>query len=122
MGRLLDRNILPPALVKSKEYAALLDVAAMTKSDSFDLFYGLFKYNERANYLLGAIRDNLAKVERQLAAKEAYLAAKAEMQNSDRERLIAECKMMLSDVAKQSYSSLSSRQRALDETAPKTDT
>lgn len=100
MGRLLvDKEMLPPTPVVSKEYAALCDVADMTSGDSFDLFFGMFKYNSNARLHLTKMRDNLAELERQLAAKEAYLAATAEMQNSDRQRLIAETKILLKEIA-----------------------
>ena len=97
-GRLLDRELLPPTPVTSKEYAALCDVADMTSGDSFDLFFGMFKFNDRAKDHLNKMRDNLAKVERQLAAKEAYIAARAEMKTTDRQRLIAETKLLLRDI------------------------
>ncbi|KAL9180081.1 hypothetical protein ACHAXT_008051 [Thalassiosira profunda] len=99
-GRLLDRNLLPVSPVSSREYAALCDVADMTTHDTFDMFYGMFKYNDRAKELLNAMRDNLASVERKLAAKEAYLAASAEMKNTDRQKLLAECRMLLQEMAK----------------------
>jgi len=100
-GRLLvDKQLLPPTPVISKEYAALCDVADMTAGDSFDLFFGMFKFNERARTHISKMRDNLATLERQLAAKEAYLTASIEMRNSDRQRLIAETKLLLQEVAK----------------------
>lgn len=100
-GRLLvDKELLPPTPVISKEYAALCDVADMTSGDSFDLFFGMFKFNQNARLHLTKMRDNLSQLERQLAAKEAYLAASAEMQNSDRQRLIAETKLLLQEIAK----------------------
>ena len=99
-GRLMDRKLLPVSPVSSKEYAALCDVADMTTNDSFEMFYGMFKYNDRAKELLNTMRDNLASVERKLAAKEAYLAASAEMKNSDRQKLLAECRMLLREMAK----------------------
>lgn len=100
-GRLLsDKHLLPPTPVVSKEYAALCDVADTTAADSFELFFGMFKYNERAKSHLDKMRDNLSRLERQLAAKEAYLAASAELRNSDRQRLLAEAKMLLREVAK----------------------
>ena len=101
-GRLLDRNLLPVTPVSSREYAALCDLADLTGNDTFDLFYGMFKYNDRAKALLDKMRDNLASVERKLAAKEAYLAASAEMKNSERQKLLAECKMLLREMAKTS--------------------
>ena len=99
-GRLLlDKQLLPPSPVISKEYAALCDVADMTSGDSFDMFFGMYKFNERARGHLTKMRDNLATLERQLAAKEAYLAASTEMRNNDRQRLLAETKMLLREVA-----------------------
>jgi arogenate dehydrogenase (NADP+) len=99
-GRLLDKNLLSVTPISSREYAALCDVAEMTANDTFDLFYGMFKYNDRAKELLNRMRDNLASVERKLAAKEAYLAASSEMKNTDRQKLLAECRMLLREVAK----------------------
>lgn len=99
-GRLLDTRLLPASPVSSREYAALCDVADMTSDDTFDMFYGMFKYNARATDLLNTMRDNLARVERNLAAKEAYLAASAEMKTADRQNLIAECRMILREMAK----------------------
>jgi len=99
-GRLLlDKQLLPPTPVISKEYAALCDVADMTSGDSFDLFFGMFKFNENARGNLIKMRDNLANLERQLAAKEAYLEASIEMKNTDRQRLLAETKQLLQEVA-----------------------
>jgi len=100
-GRLLvDKELLPPTPVISKEYAALCDVADMTAGDSFDLFFGMYKFNSNARLHLTKMRDSLAKIERKLAAKEAYLAASAEMQSSDRQRLIAETKLLLQEIAR----------------------
>lgn len=101
VGRLLGSGkILPATPVSSKEYAALCDVTDMTSSDNFDEFYGMYKYNPRAQEHISALRENLAKVERQLVAKEAFLAAKSEMKDLDRQRLIAECRQLLHEVAK----------------------
>jgi prephenate dehydrogenase len=100
IGRLLDRELLPPTPVTSKEYAALCDVADMTSGDSFDLFFGMFKFNKNAKAHLDRMRENLARVERDLAGKEAYLAASLEMKQHDRQRLIAETKLLLQEIAK----------------------
>lgn len=99
-GRLLtDKQLLPPTPVISKEYAALCDVADMTAGDSFDLFFGMFKYSDRARQYITKMRESLATLERQLAAKEAYLEASQEMRNSDRQRLLAETKLLLREIA-----------------------
>jgi prephenate dehydratase/prephenate dehydrogenase len=100
VGRLLDQDMLPPTPVMSKEYEALSDVADMTSGDSFDLFFGMFKNNPRAKEHLSAMRENLASLERQLAAREAYLMAKDEMKKSDRQRLLAETRLLLQELAK----------------------
>lgn len=101
IGRLLvGKELLPPTPVSSKEYAALCDVAEVTAGDSFDLFFGMFKYNRRARDHLNKMRDNLATIERQLVAKESYLAATNEMRSNDRQRLLAETKLLLQEVAK----------------------
>jgi arogenate dehydrogenase (NADP+) len=100
-GRLLvERQLLPPTPVVSKEYAALCDVADMTSGDSFDLFFGMFKFNDRARDHVTKLRENLSTLERQLAAREAYLEASAEIKNNDREWLLAETKLLLQEVAK----------------------
>jgi prephenate dehydrogenase len=100
-GRLLiDKQLLPPTPVVSKEYAALSEVADMTSGDSFDSFFGMFKYNKHARSHLIKLRDNLASLEGQLAAKEAYLAATIELRNSDRQQLLAETKLLLREVAR----------------------
>jgi len=99
-GRLLvGGQLLPPTPVSSKEYAALCDVADMTAGDSFDLFFSMFKYNSQAREHLAKMRENLANIERQLVAKESYLEASSELRNNDRQRLLAETKMLLQEVA-----------------------
>ena len=99
-GRLLvDKQLLPPTPVSSKEYAALCDVADMTSGDSFDLFFSMYKYNDRAREHLAKMRENLANIERQLVAKESYLEASSEMRSNDRQRLLAETKLLLQEVA-----------------------
>lgn len=98
VGHLLsEKQLLPPTPVISKEYAALCDAADM--ANSFDLFFGMYKYNDRAREHISKMRDNLANLERQLVAKESYLAASNELRSNDRQRLIAETKQLLQEVA-----------------------
>mmetsp|Transcript_34424 Transcript_34424/g.63468 ORF Transcript_34424/g.63468 Transcript_34424/m.63468 type:complete len:764 (+) Transcript_34424:91-2382(+) len=105
-GRLLDRDLLPVTPVRSKEYSALCNVAEMTANDQFDMFYGMFKYNDQAKVMLNTMRENLARVERKIAAKEAYLSASAEMKNTDRQKLIAECRLLLREMARSETDSM----------------
>eukprot|EP00934_Nitzschia_sp_Nitz4_P004199 Nitzschia sp. Nitz4//scaffold41_size133979//82627//84811//NITZ4_003357-RA/size133979-snap-gene-0.128-mRNA-1//-1//CDS//3329551500//4189//frame0 len=99
VGRILGRQVLPPTPVMSKEYAALNDVVELTAGESFDKFFGMYKFNERASDYVRLLRENLATVERKLAAREAYLAAKAEMKRSDRQRLLEETRVLLQELA-----------------------
>jgi DNA-binding transcriptional MocR family regulator len=57
----------------------VLKLVDNTCRDSFDLFYGLFKYNKHSAEQIQRLREAFANVERQLAAKEAYLAARSEV-------------------------------------------
>lgn len=107
VGRLLDRKLLPPTPVMSKEYSALSEVVDMTSGDSFDLFFGMYKYNERAKGHIASMRESLAAIERELAGREAYFAAKDEMRRSDRQLLLAETRLLLQELAKSSSLTLS---------------
>ncbi|KAL3945063.1 MAG: hypothetical protein SGBAC_000854 [Bacillariaceae sp.] len=117
-GRLLDRNVLPPALLSSKEYSALSELGAMANGESFDRFYGMYKYNKNSKAYLSAIRENLAAMERQLAAREAYLAAKAEMRQSERHKLLAETRLLLQELVQGGTLSLPEADSSNDDQQP----
>jgi hypothetical protein len=57
----------------------VLKLVDNTCRDSFDLFYGLYKFNTHSYEQIQRLREAFANVERQLAAKEAYLAARSEV-------------------------------------------
>lgn len=99
IGHLLNKDLLPPTPVISREYGALQDVADMTSEDTFDFFFGMFRYHPRAREFLDRLRDNLAHVEQQLAAKDAVLTARAEIRANDRRQLIEETKQLLQEIA-----------------------
>ncbi|KAK6135498.1 hypothetical protein DH2020_030751 [Rehmannia glutinosa] len=48
MGRILEKLHLDSTPINTKGYETLLDLVENTASDSFDLYYGLFMYNENA--------------------------------------------------------------------------
>ena len=77
-GRVLWQQNLVPTPIDTKGFQTVLNLVENTCKDSFDLFFGLYYYNSYASSQLQNIREALSQVERQLAAKEAYLAAKAE--------------------------------------------
>lgn len=97
-GRILWQQNLVPTPIDTKGFQTVLNLIENTAKDSFDLFYGLYYYNEYAGVQLQKIREALSKVERQLAAKEAYLAAKAETNSDQRAQLLNEMKALMAEV------------------------
>ncbi|KFK22706.1 hypothetical protein AALP_AAs49083U000100 [Arabis alpina] len=66
VGRILDMLKLQSTPINTKGYEALLDLAENTRGDSFDLYYGLFVYNnnslemlERMDLAFEALRKEL---------------------------------------------------------------
>lgn len=66
VGRVLDMLKLQSTPINTKGYEALLDLAENTRGDSFDLYYGLFVYNnnslemlERMDLAFEALRKEL---------------------------------------------------------------
>ena len=70
-------------------FQSVLKLVDNTCKDSFDLFYGLFKYNKHSADQILKLREAFANVERQLAAKEAYLLARAEVRHFMRSYIIS---------------------------------
>eukprot|EP00535_Pseudo-nitzschia_heimii_P004021 CAMPEP_0197180788 /NCGR_PEP_ID=MMETSP1423-20130617/5276_1 /TAXON_ID=476441 /ORGANISM="Pseudo-nitzschia heimii, Strain UNC1101" /LENGTH=762 /DNA_ID=CAMNT_0042630913 /DNA_START=201 /DNA_END=2489 /DNA_ORIENTATION=- len=100
IGRLLDRDLLPPTPIMTKEYKELTKISEMAAAGSFDRFYGMYKYNELAGEHIKKLRENLASLECALAARGAYLSAKDEIQRGDRQKLLAETRMLLQELAR----------------------
>eukprot|EP01035_Chromulina_nebulosa_P020621 gene20621-26738_t len=94
-GRILYEQSLVPTPIDTKGFQTVLNLIDNTCSDSFDLFFGLFYYNSYASIQIQNIRDALAKVERQLASKEAYLSAKLEITRDQRNEVIEECRKLI---------------------------
>lgn len=70
MGRILGKQGLSPTPIDTKGFESVLKLVQTTTADSFDLFYGLYKYNpnsmDTVNNLKSAMDDvvlNLKKVE-----------------------------------------------------------
>ena len=103
IGRLLDQDLLAPTPIASKEYKDLRQISEMANGGSFDRFYGMYKYNNRAGEHIKKLRENLASLECALAAKGAYLSAKEEMIKGDRQKLLSETRMLLQELAKSDF-------------------
>ncbi|KAJ0043936.1 hypothetical protein Pint_19240 [Pistacia integerrima] len=48
VGRVLERFGVESSLINTKGYETLLNLVKNTKGDSFDLYYGLFMYNQNS--------------------------------------------------------------------------
>ena len=94
-GRILWQQNLSPTPIDTKGFQTVLNLVENTCKDSFDLFFGLYFYNKHAGEQLQNIREALSKVERQLAAKEAYLQARAEATSDQRSRILEECRQLM---------------------------
>lgn len=96
-GRVLGEQNLVPTPIDTKGFQTVLNLVENTCKDSFDLFFGLYFYNTYATSQLQKIREALSKVEKQLAAKEAYLQARAEANSDQRNRILEECRSIMRD-------------------------
>lgn len=94
-GRILGQQDLKPTPIDTKGFQTVLKLVENTCQDSFELFFGLYHYNKYAENQLQSIREALAKVERQLAAKEAYLKARSEVNIDQRNRILQECRAIM---------------------------
>lgn len=66
VGRMLGAMALPDSPINTKGYASLLSLVENTAKDSFDLYYGLFMYNENATEELARMEAAFDSVKRQL--------------------------------------------------------
>ena len=69
-GRILGQQGLRSTPIDTRGFQSVLKLVDNTCRDSFDLFYGLFKYNKHSADQIQRLREAFANVERQLAAKE----------------------------------------------------
>ena len=97
-GRILWQQNLAPTPIDTRGFQTVLNLVDNTCSDSFDLFFGLYFFNPHSQVLLKDMREALARVERQLAAKEAYLQAKQESASEQRTVLLDEVKQLMQQV------------------------
>ena len=105
-GRILGQQGLQPTPIDTRGFQSVLKLVDNTCRDSFDLFYGLFKYNKHSSDQIQRLREAFANVERQLAAKEAYLAARTEIMQDERKKLFAECRTLIREAVAQSTMNL----------------
>mmetsp|Transcript_696 Transcript_696/g.770 ORF Transcript_696/g.770 Transcript_696/m.770 type:complete len:407 (+) Transcript_696:79-1299(+) len=76
MGRVLGSQGLKPTPVDTKGFESILAVVNSTTSDSYDLFYGLYKYNNFSPAVIVALREAMDDVEDRLKETERAIEAK----------------------------------------------
>ena len=59
MGRILGAQGLVATPIDTKGFQSVLRLIENTNADSFDLFYGLYKYNRNSGYTIGKLRGAL---------------------------------------------------------------
>lgn len=59
MGRVLGAQGLSSTPIDTKGFESVLKLIKNTNADSFDLFYGLYKYNRNSGYTIGSLREAL---------------------------------------------------------------
>ena len=70
MGRILESQGLSPTPIDTKGFQNVLRLIETTTADSFDLFYGLYKYNRNSGYTIGKLRGALDDVVSQLLERD----------------------------------------------------
>ena len=59
VGRVLGAQGLSSTPIDTKGFESVLKLIKNTNADSFDLFYGLYKYNRNSGYTIGSLRGAL---------------------------------------------------------------
>ncbi|KAL3822271.1 hypothetical protein ACHAXA_005904 [Cyclostephanos tholiformis] len=59
VGRVLGAQGLSSTPIDTKGFESVLKLIKNTNADSFDLFYGLYKYNRNSGYTIGSLREAL---------------------------------------------------------------
>lgn len=66
VGRVLGNLHLESTPINTAGYSSLLDLVRNTSSDSFELYYGLFMYNQNATEELNKLEEAFDEVKKQL--------------------------------------------------------
>ncbi len=66
MGRILGQQGLQPTPIDTRGFQSVLKLIENTNADSFDLFYGLYKFNRNSGDTIGRLRDAMDAITRSL--------------------------------------------------------
>ena len=70
MGRILGEQGLEPTPIDTKGFESVLKLVGSTTADSFDLFYGLYKYNQNSMDTIIKLKDSMNGVVKMLKQME----------------------------------------------------
>ena len=70
MGRILGAQGLQPTPIDTRGFQSVLKLIENTNADSFDLFYGLYKYNRNSDLTIEKLRASMDDVTRTLLRTE----------------------------------------------------
>ena len=69
VGRMLGGMGLEAGSINTKGFNSLLDLVGNTENDSFELYYGLFMYNQNATEELDKLEESFAEIKQQLFSR-----------------------------------------------------
>ena len=69
VGRMLGGMGLEAGPINTKGFNSLLDLVGNTENDSFELYYGLFMYNQNATEELDKLKESFAEIKQQLFSR-----------------------------------------------------
>jgi len=72
MGRILGQQGLQPTPIDTRGFQSVLKLIENTNADSFDLFYGLYKFNRNSGDTIERLRDALDTITRSLEEHKSY--------------------------------------------------
>lgn len=85
MGRILGAQGLSKTPIDTSGFQSVLKLVDSTTADSFDLFYGLYKYNDNSMDTIVNLRDAMDDVVKNLKAMEADEQAKQVEREKEKE-------------------------------------
>jgi len=70
LGRIMDEQGLEPTPIDTKGFESVRKLVSTTAADSFDLFYGLYKYNRYSKDIIGKVQVSMDKVVKKIEQME----------------------------------------------------
>ena len=88
MGRILGSQGLTATPIDTSGFQSVLKLIGSTTADSFDLFYGLYKYNENSRLTISQLQQALSDVVNDLDVMEKQEQAKQDNQQAAQKSML----------------------------------